>query len=470
VRLISARWVFPISIPPIREGAVVLDDDPFGERGDDGAPSKSAQDAGRGPGPAGHARIVAMGTRADLRRAHPGLAEERAHGALLPSLVNAHCHLELSSLGGQVPGGDGLVNWTRRLARRLTDLDPQSVFDAAFTAAASARAFGTGAMADVGNGVAGWQSLGRLGLRGVFFHELVGSREARTGDAIADAASERATVPESERPASIPAVPAPHAPYSVGPALLRRIFATAASSGLCTTIHLAEDPDELRLLRDGAGAWTDVLRALGVDPAERSPRLSPTAYLESLGAFNAAHAPLLVHMVHATAEDRARARTAGATAVLCPRSNLHIGGRLPDVPSFVADGVALAIGTDSLASTPSLSLWEELATLAAQFPDVAPAVWLRAGTAGGAAALNLLGMGSLQPGKRPGLLDVSLADAVATSLDDPERALVENPHPTVHWMSPEMPDGMPRGTADRGSAGTTLETGRIPRHLTEQST
>src|SRR6185369_13340071 len=112
-----------------------------------------------------------------------------------------------------------------------------------------------------------------------------GSRERRTGDALADAAAERASVAERALAGLapvVPAVPAPHAPYSVGPDLIRRIFAAAAAAGLPTTIHLAEDPDEVALLADGSGGWPEVLRAMGVDPGERAPRLGPCAYLAGL--------------------------------------------------------------------------------------------------------------------------------------------------------------------------------------------
>ncbi len=398
---------------------------------DDHSPDR-ADDHAAEPAHPRRAPLLAVGTRAELRRAYPALAEERADGALCPALVNAHCHLELSALAGRVPGGDGVINWTRRLAARLTDLDPGRALSAAVSAAADAQEFGTGAMADVGNGTAGWRALGRVGLGGVFFHELVGSREARTGDALADAAAERALVPTSERSAKIAIVPAPHALYSVGPALLRRIFSAAAASGQSTTIHLAEDRDEILLLQDGTGGWPPVLGALGVDPQERTPHLSPTAYLDTLGAFEGRRAPLLVHLVHATEDDRRRIRAAGATVVLCPRSNLHIGGRLPDVSALLADGLRLAIGTDSLASVPNLSPWEEIATLAAHFPDVAPSVWLHAATQGGAAALGLDEMGALAPGKRPGLLNVRLAARADDDAASVERALVTDPHPHPH--------------------------------------
>ncbi|MBC8131917.1 MAG: amidohydrolase family protein, partial [Deltaproteobacteria bacterium] len=369
MRLISARWVIPITGPPITEGAVIID-----EQG---------------------GTIVALGTRADMRRAYTSLTETRAEGALCPALVNAHAHLELSAVPAPIAGGDGVVNWTRRLISSLAaqqdaaglsaSAESAESASAAYAASAvaaveSARSFGTVAIADVGNGTTGWVALGRANMEGVFFHELVGSREARTGDALLDAAQERASVPMRDQPRGVVAVPAPHAPYSVGPDLMKRIFEAAARAGHPTTIHLAEDNDEILLLRDGLGAWPAVLRALGVDPADRTPRLSPTAYLERLGAFAGGPPPLLVHMVHTDADDRRRVRTAGSTVVLCARSNVHIGGRLPDVPAFIADGIRLAVGTDSLASVPNLSLWQELSTLASHFPDVSPRTWLHAAT------------------------------------------------------------------------------------------
>jgi len=162
----------------------------------------------------------------------------------------------------------------------------------------------------------------------------------------------------------------------------------------------------------------------------RVPRKTPVSYLASLGAFQTETPPLLVHMVHAGADDRRIAREAGATVVLCARSNLHIGGRLPDVDAFVTDGLPLAIGTDSLASVPDLSLWAEMATLAAHFPAVPAARWLEAATRGGASALGLRGTGTLAPGSRPGVLDVLVDDVAA-----PIESLVRDPTPTLRWVA-----------------------------------
>jgi cytosine/adenosine deaminase-related metal-dependent hydrolase len=482
--MLSAAWVLPIARPPIREGAVVVGGD-------------------------GGATVVACGARADLRRSFPGVPERRAGGALLPGLVNAHTHLELAAVAGEqkgpVPGGRGLVDWTRDLMalrhRRLETSPPDpatgaaAASEAATAAAVSARALGTAAIGDVGNGIAGWLALRALGFRGLFFHELVGTRERTTGDALADAEREReraealsagnpgwqtSPIPMSAVPSpavqgpavqgpavQISAVPAPHAPYSVGPELMRRIFAAAARAGHPTSIHLAEDPAELELLEHGTGPWVPILQALGVPAGERTPHLGATAYLERLGAFaSGGPPPLLVHMVHASPADLARTRTASATVVLCPRSNLHIGSRLPPVPAMHAAAVRLALGTDSLASTPDLSLWRELAVLSTRFPDLPPAIWLRAATLGGAEALCLgpgqqhptgevrapkvdagadpgarvqVGaLGALVPDARPGLLDVELdpvlLSGAATTAAEVERALVSNPTPHITWM------------------------------------
>ncbi len=408
LRLLSAPWVLPIASPPVTEGAIVL----------------TADDA-----------VLAVGRRADLVAQWSGIPEERAQGALLPGLVNAHTHLELSALAGRVSGGAGLCTWATAVAAESATLTPRQRQTAAVSAAHAAAAAGTSAVGDVGNGLVAVEAIEAAGLRGLFFHELLGSREARTGDAIADAEAERARL-LAERvglrnwPAGVGYVLAAHAPYSADPDLLRRIFATTARAEHPTSVHVAEDEDEIHLLRDGTGRWAPLLGRLGVAPGARTPGLGPVAYLAAMGAFEGPRPPLLVHMVHASAEDRTLARRHGAKVVLCPRSNLHIGGRLPDVSALLADGLAIALGTDSLASTPDLDLLAEVAVLAAQFPEVTPDVWLHAATAGGAHALGRGELGALAPGKRPGVLDVAVEDPSA-----PVPSLVRVPHPRLRWMA-----------------------------------
>jgi cytosine/adenosine deaminase-related metal-dependent hydrolase len=378
----------------------------------------------------GAGTIVALGPRAEMKSTFASLPEERAEGALLPGLVNAHAHLDLSILAGRLSGGQGLATWAMQVGREAAAFSAEQRYDAARRAALAAVKAGTAAVGDVGNTLLAVPALAGAGLAGVFFHELLGSRETATGDALADAEREwREFVQASPRPTNLARVPAPHALYSAGPDLLRRIFAAAASTGHPTSIHIAEDEDEILLLRDGTGAWPEILGSLQVPAGSRTPGLLPVAYLESLGAFAGEQPPLLVHMVCASAQDIALAQKHHAPVVLCPRSNLHIGGRLPDVRAFLAATLTLALGTDSLGSSPDLSLWGEIAVLASHFPDLAPEIWLRSATSGGAAALGLSALGALAPGKRPGIIDVAPVDTQA-----PGASLVAAAAPKVSWV------------------------------------
>jgi cytosine/adenosine deaminase-related metal-dependent hydrolase len=378
----------------------------------------------------GAGAIVAVGPRAEIRSAFASLPEERAQGALLPGLVNAHTHLELSVLAGRLRGGEGLPSWAMQVGREVAAFSAEQRLDAARRAALAVVAAGTAAVGDVGNTFVAVPALAEAGLAGVFFHELLGSREATTGDALADAAREyREFVQASPWPANLACVPAPHALYSAGPDLLRRIFAATASARHRTSIHVAEDEDEIRLLRDGTGRWGEILASQQVPAGSRTPGLGPLAYLERLGAFSGDRSPLLVHMVCASAEDIALAQKHRAPLVLCPRSNLHIGDRLPDVRALLATGLPLSLGTDSLGSSPDLSLWGEMAALASHLPNIAPEIWLRAATAAGAAALGLDALGSLAPGKRPGMIDVTPVDART-----PCASLVGTASPKVSWV------------------------------------
>jgi cytosine/adenosine deaminase-related metal-dependent hydrolase len=378
----------------------------------------------------GAGTIVALGPRAEMRSAFSSLPEERAEGALLPGLVNAHTHLDLSILAGRLSGGQGLAAWAMQVGRAAAAFSAEQRCDAARRAALAAAAAGTAAVGDVGNTLLAVPALASAGLAGVFFHELLGSRDAATGDALADAEREhRELVQASPWPTNLARVPAPHALYSAGPDLLRRIFAAAAGTGHPTSIHIAEDEDEILLLREGTGAWPEILASLQVPAGSRTPGLGPVAYLESLGAFAGDRPPLLVHMVCASAQDIALAHKHRAPVVLCPRSNLHISGRLPDVRAFLAADLTLALGTDSLGSSPDLSLWGEMATLASHFPDLAPEIWLRSATAGGAAALGFPALGALAPGQRPGLIDVTPIDT-----QTPCASLVATRSPSIRWV------------------------------------
>jgi len=318
VRTWVAPWVIVPGAPPLRDAAVSVDEDGV---------------------------LAAVGRAVDFAR----LPVSECRGVIMPGLVNAHTHLELSHL--RVDGGDGLVPWIRRMLATRTPPEPAAI-EAAVRAL---EARGTVAVADVSNTGASAAALARSSLTAAVFLEVVAPRPAEG-------------MPE---PPAAPGVVTAHSTYATHEAALRR---TGAAS-----IHVEEDPAEAEWLLAGTGPLAGLL------PPGGAPGLRPVAYLDRLGLLGPQ--TLLVHMTCADDASIQLAVRRGATSVLCPRSNLHIGGRLPPWRALRAAGARVALGSDSLASADSLDVLADAAVLAR---DGAEPAWLvDAATRAGAAALGL---------------------------------------------------------------------------------
>jgi cytosine/adenosine deaminase-related metal-dependent hydrolase len=372
-------------------------------------------------------RIVAAGeTLADRE---PDL---RLPGAILmPGLVNAHTHLELSYLAGAVPPSEAFVPWVRTLlaARAAVDEMTSPEVDRAADAAARAmRASGTAVVGDVSNTLRTPALLARHGLSGVVFHELLGFGAA---DRAAQVREARARADAAVAP-DVRTTLAPHAPYSVSRELMAAIRDDlAARPDAVSTVHVAEGQEEVEFVRTGQGPWRGMLDRLGVwNESWKAPGTSPIAYLDDLGVFDGR--TLAVHGVQADGPDLARLRASSTTLVSCPRSNRWVGAGNPPIDAFYASHVRVAFGTDSLASTPDLNLFAELAEARRLAPRV-PARWLLEGaTVAGASALGCGdAFGTLEPGKRAAVLAVRVPEGVA----DPEQYLLTGIEPdAVSWV------------------------------------
>lgn len=373
VRVVAATWVLPgPDAPPVRDGAVALDGDVVRE----------------------------AGPRAEVEARH-GPAEVR-QAVILPALVNAHLHLELSHLAGEVPGGRGLVPWIEALlARRALG---GAVEEGMARGAASLREAGVAAVGDVTNGLGSAPHLAREGLAGTLFHEIYGFSEVRAAEAMRAAAGvrERAGDPGP----GLRVAPCPHAVYSTFLGAAAQLLGAGPSS-----IHLAEVPEERSFVAGATGPFADLALRLGLEPGALRP--FARSAVDAVGPWLGPET-LVVHAVDLDELDVAALVRSGATVVLCPRSNRHISGRLPDLPRLLAAGIPLAVGTDSLASSPSLSPLEELAVLREAFPAVAPSRLLSLAWNG--AAVGAPAVGRLLPGSAPGVLAVPLGSAVP---DDP---------------------------------------------------
>ena len=373
VRVLSAPWVLPgrperpgAATPAIADGALALDG----------------------------GVVVAVGPREAVERRHgPG---ERVEAVLLPALVNAHLHLELSHMKGRVAGGEGLPAWIALFIASRPQTRPGEAEEAMAMAAEDLRRAGVAAVGDVSNTLASLDPLARAGICGTVFHEVFGFPPERLERLALGARAERAR--RGPLPPGLRVQESPHAVYSTHRQGLEVLLRAGGS------IHLAEDPAERAFVRDGTGPFRRMHEAVGgtdID-ALRVRGRSPVAAVAPL--LTPRH--LAVHCVDLDDEDVSLLARSGATAVLCPRSNRYISGLCPPLGALLSAGIPLAVGTDSLASSPSLSPLAEIARLGREFPMIPAARLLPLAWNG--AAVGAPHVGRLCPGPAPGVLAAPL--------------------------------------------------------------
>jgi len=365
---IRARWVHPVTAPPIEDGAVLVDE------------------AGRiaALGPDG-----AVAAPADARRlAFP-------EGALVPGLVNCHTHLELTHLAGKNPARE-FPGWIRTI-RALKDATTPAEFSrSAEQGVRDCWAAGVTCVADTGSTGAPLAALARLGGRGIYYQEVFGPDPAKCAASLAEltAAVERLRPLASDH---VRLGISPHAPYTVSEPLYRATAELARRERLPVAVHLAESREETALVRDGAGPFADALRARGISITAHG--CSPVQYLLRLGVLPRATGWLCIHCVQVDGPDIESLRNAGAAVAACPRSNRAHGHGTAPLPLFRGAGLPVGFGTDSVVSTGDVDLWSE-ATAAGLEGEEA----LRVLTLDGARALGLDGeIGSLEVGKQADL-------------------------------------------------------------------
>jgi aminodeoxyfutalosine deaminase len=374
-----ADWLLPISQPPIRDAWL---------RTEGG-------------------RIVAYG------HSQPGdltSADEIDLGrvAILPGLVNAHTHLELSWMRGRIPVTDDFPSWIwavvslTRQAERYTS----QMHGAIAEAIAEARRFGTVVIGDISNTLTAPAHLLEQKMPALVFHELIAFQSAAATKVLEEGLCRIQRLPSSP---SLRYSVAPHAPYSVSPALFAEIRTVLQRDPTKrSTVHLGESEAEIEFLHTGSGPWRQMLEDLGAwDSSWMAPRCGPVEFLDRMGFID--ERLLVVHGVQFGDAELTRLRERGATLVTCPRGNLATRAGVPPISDFYHSGNHVAIGTDSLASVPDLNVFAELAELRRLAPDVRASALLESATITGARALGFeREFGTIDSGKRDALIAVEI--------------------------------------------------------------
>jgi cytosine/adenosine deaminase-related metal-dependent hydrolase len=299
------------------------------------------------------------------------------------------------------------------MAARRQRPDPQSseILDGIRAGIDEAVNTGTALVGDISNTLATHAPLVDSPLAAVLFYELI-RFNAPDPTAFVDQACQRI----DSFPANARVRPslAAHAPYSVAPLVFRAIRdAIDRRPFVPCSVHLAESREEVEFIATGEGEWRRFLEDVGSwTPDWVAPGVSPVRFLDDSGFLDAR--VLAVHGVQMTREDLERLAARGTTLVACPRSNAFTGAGAPPISRFYEAGVAVAVGTDSLASTPDLNMFSELAAMRRLAPDVPASRLIESATITGARALGFdAEFGTLEPGKRARILGVRVPDAVS---------------------------------------------------------
>ena len=344
---------------------------------------------------------------------------------MLPGLVNAHTHLEFSTLTEPLAAGGGLPGWIGRVvaARRARETgiagDSEALCVAAFRRGlAESAACGVTAIGEIATAAAALAYAGP-GPATRVFREGLGLR------ATANAAVPRHVAADLDRlaAAGVACGISPHAPYSVAAPLGRRLLAEAGRRRLPVAMHLLESEAEAELLESGTGPFRRLLEDLGAWDSDAPPALLPAA--EWIGRLARARRGMVVHATHIGRDAAALARLARhrdrLAVAICPRTTLAISGVLPPLAVLRRAGLRVALGTDSRASNPDLSLLVECRTLVAA-GLASPAEALRMATLHGAWAIGFEDRSGRIATGRPADLAI-LRPAAAVSADPLAAAL-----------------------------------------------
>ena len=395
----SARWVLPVSASPIENGAVAVEGQ----------------------------LIVGVGRRDEIVERFPeSRLEALGEAVILPGLINTHTHLELTAMRGYLENEEtDFFAWLRKLTRaRLEVLTQHDIHVSATWGACEAVRAGITCVGDASDSaMLSMQALREVGMRGIVYQESFGPDPKLVNENFEKLKAKVYQLCDFETHL-VRAGVSPHAPYTVCGPQLELIAQLAEEERLPLMMHAAESEAEELFLREGCGPFAEGLATRSIQ--WNAPRVSTIQYLKQVGVL--AVRPLLAHCIRVDDADIETLRDMGAKVAHCPKSNAKLGhGRAP-FAKFLAVGVAVGIGSDSVASNNTCDLLEEarFATLLARTDaQISANQALESVTIGGARCLELEDqVGQLKEGFQADLTAVSLEGVHQIPNYDPVATLI----------------------------------------------
>jgi cytosine/adenosine deaminase-related metal-dependent hydrolase len=355
-------------------------------------------------------RIVDVGRFDDVKARNAGSTVDLGEQALLPGLINAHCHLDYTCLRGKIAPQKSFTDWIRAINAQKLELSAEDYVASINEGFEEAKKFGTTAIANL---TAFPELISQLQppIRTCWFAELIDIRAPERAKEFVDSAIESLG---SARP-GLPAVRGPRAPQGLAPHtlftasknLFRRCEQIAQQEHILLTTHLAESREEMEMFRDASGPLYEFMKSIG-RPMDDCGNETP------LGLFLGAPGPrtagklgralpawIVAHLNELTDVDFDLLERANSKlhVVHCPRSHDYFGHSPFAFDRLRSLGFNICLGTDSLASNESLSLFAEMRIFQKKFPQVSPEEVFRMVTVNPASALRQENaLGQIRPG------------------------------------------------------------------------
>ena len=380
MRRIAAKYLYTLtSAEPVRNGFVEVEDD---------------------------GTVVRTGVCAD-----PASEPAFYDGAVAPGFVNAHCHVELSYLKGQFRKGTGMAGFIDQINEMRDNKSLQEKVDDLTREMDSLWAQGVVGMADISNCDDSFAVKARHPMYTRTFLEVFGTEPEDCG-AVMDGVRKLKAVADGF---GIDAAPTPHACYTMSPELVTAVSAEGLKSGFLS-FHSEETEEEEEMLKYGSGKmWENRVKA-GMSVPPVTGKSSLLYFIDRLLKGHSAPFDEHILLVHECCMDQEGIDAVKAVmnhpfVAVCPLSNLFIHNTLPPIDLMRRNGLKVCVGTDSLSSNDDLNIVDELFCLQRNFPEVPLGELLTWASRDGAEFLARPEFGTLEPGKRPGLVFIDHLDA-----------------------------------------------------------